>query len=444
MTDTTVLPHRGRWAGLVALLLAESMNVLDTTVVQVAAPTVRAELGASDATLPWLTAAYTLPFAVLLVSGGRLGDAWGRRRLFVGGVVGFALASAACACAPSVALLLAARAVQGVAAAAIVPQTFGLIRAMFDGRELPRALGWIGPVMGLTAVFGPPLGGLLTAADVAGLSWRAVFLVNLPLAAVVLALTRRLREDRAGTRPGFDLPGTLVAVLALGLLTYPLIDGTATTRPMLLVGAAALGGLVLVQRAAARAGRPTLVEVALFRRLAFPCALLTSTTFFAAVNGTVFVVVLHLQLHAGADAGTAGLALLPWSVGSAVASLVSGRVLVARFGPRTMLAGLAVLVAGLATASGLSVVALALGGIGMGLFTVPFFTAALGQVAPQETGSAAGLLNAVQQFGTTFGVALLGGLYLADGSLGRALVAALVLTAAAAGTALVLVRSRRS
>lgn len=151
------------------------MNLLDATVVQVAAPRIHAELGGSVSDVQWFTTAYTLPFAVLLIIGGRLGDIAGRKRLFVCGVTGFMVASVACAVTPSVGLLIAFRVVQGAAAALVIPQTIGLIKAMFTGPEMSKALGSIGPVMGLAAVCGPVLGGVLTHADLFGSSWRAAF-----------------------------------------------------------------------------------------------------------------------------------------------------------------------------------------------------------------------------------------------------------------------------
>lgn len=217
MTQTTARPteaaSRWRWVGLAALLTAEAMNLLDSTIVQVAAPTMRADLGGSAADIQWFSAAYTLPFAVLLISGGRLGDILGRRRMFRVGVTVFLLASLACAFAPSAGALIGFRIVQGAAAAAVIPQTIGLIKAMFDGDEVAKALGTIGPVMGLAGVAGPVLGGVLTHADLFGSSWRAVFLVNAPLAVAVLALTNRIArsEHPAGrvlthSAPSWSLP----------------------------------------------------------------------------------------------------------------------------------------------------------------------------------------------------------------------------------------------
>ncbi|MEU4586223.1 MFS transporter [Kitasatospora aureofaciens] len=413
--------HPRRRLALCALLTAEAMNLLDATVVQVAAPLMRAQLAGPVTAVPWLTSAYTLPFAVLLLTGGRLGDRFGRRRIFRTGVTAFLLASLVCACAPALGVLIAVRAVQGAAAALIVPQTIGLIKAMFPGDETARALGAIGPVMGLAAVTGPVLGGLLTHADLLGSSWRAVFLVNLPLSLAVLALAPLLPEDRAPRRPGLDPVGGALAATAAGLLVLPLLDGSRW--PLTAAGAALALAFAAHQRHAARRGADTLVEPSLFRSARFPAALLALALAFAVTTGLTLVVVLQLQLVSGADALSCGLTLLPMSAGLAAGSLWAGGQLVRRYGARVMPAGLAVLAVGLlATAaayrtgerSGSLPYALAVVGLGQGLFTPAFFGTALRPLRPQETGSAAGLLNAVQQLGATVGVALLGRVYLAS------------------------------
>ncbi|AJF69657.1 MFS transporter [Streptomyces vietnamensis] len=437
---------------LVALLVAEAMNLLDATIVQVAGPVIHDDLGGAVAAIPWFSAAYTLAFALGLLVAARLGDIAGRRRVFRIGVAAFAVTSLACALAPGTGVLIGMRAAQGLAAALIIPQTLGLIRAMFDGDELSKALGAIGPVMGLSAVLGPVLGGVLTHADVLGSSWRAVFLVNLPLAAVVLALVPRLREDRAPVRPRLDLLGTALAMAGTALLVVPLAAGTgvpgAGAWAAAGLGALVLAGFVAHQRRAAAAGRTPLVEPSLLRGRAFPSALATSTLFFAVMNGVMITVVLQLELGLGRGPLTAGLTLLPWSAGLAVGSGAAGSRLVPRYGgARVLVAGLVVLAAGLAAAAlahravpagdyplGLPF-ALALAGLGVGLFTAPFFTLALRPVSDQEAGSAAGLLNAVQQLGGTLGVAVVGGVYLTAADALPALGTAAALLAATAPAA---------
>lgn len=427
----TAVPYRWRWLALVTLLVAEAMNLLDATIVTVAAPVIHTDLGGSTSDIQWFGAAYTLPFAVLLIAGGRLGDLVGRRRVFALGIAGFTVASVACALAPGAGFLIGARAVQGAAAALVIPQTIGMIRAMFDGAELPRAMGTIGPVMGLSAVLGPVLGALLTHADLGGSSWRPVFLVNVLPAAFVLATLPLLPapEPGKGRRlSDLDGTGTALAVAALTLVVYPLIQGGAAGWPGWSWAALAAGCLLLVvfglhQRHRDRTGRSPLVEASLFRDRGFPAALATSMLFFAVMNGLMVVVVLQLQLGLGRGVLSAGLTLLPWSAAMGVASLVAGTRLVPRYGSRVMFAGLAVMAAGLLGAvavyhsagSGFPwplLPALAVAGAGNGLFTVPFFTTALSRVRPAETGSAAGLLNAVQQLGATLGTAVLGTAFL--------------------------------
>jgi EmrB/QacA subfamily drug resistance transporter len=438
--------HRWRWAGLAVLLVAEAMNLLDSTIVQVAAPVIHADLGGAVSGIQWFSAAYTLAFALVLITGGRLGDIAGRRRVFRIGVAGFVLASLACACSPTADVLTGARIVQGACAALAIPQTFGLIRAMFAGPETAKALGTIGPVMGLAAVCGPVLGGVLTHADVLGLSWRAVFLVNVPLGAAVLAGIGWLCEDRAAHRPRLDFPGTALATTGTGLLVYPLVQADTAGMPTrswlsIGIGLAVLAGFGVHQRARARRGRTPLVEPGLLARRGFRAALAASTLFFSVMTGLMLVTVLYLQLGTGAGTLTAGLSMLPWSAGLAVSSWIAGAGLVGRFGWRLMPAGLGVLLLGVLGAVAACRAAgpagypwpllgpLAICGLGLGLFTVPFFTIALREVRPEETGSAAGLLNAVQQLGGTLGVALLGSVFLraaGRASSGGAGVAALI------------------
>lgn len=420
--------HRRRWIAVAALLIGQAMDLLDATIVQIAAPTMHQSLGGATSDIKWFTGGYTLPFALFLITGGRLGDAVGRRRMFVLGVSVFMASSLACAFAPSVAVLLAFRAVQGTAAAAAMPQTIGLMRAMFRGPELGRALASIGPVMGLAGVCGPLLGGVLVHADLFGSSWRAVFLINVPLSLLVLGLAPLLPEDRAPRRPGFDPVGVVAAVVGVALIVYPLNEisaGPPTAREWasIAAGLATLAGLAVHLRRAARAGRSLLIEPSLFANRRFTAALLTSALFFAATTGLSLVVVLQLQLGLGRSVLTTGLTLVPSSLAVAGGSWLGGGR--SRQGGRgVMLSGIATLLLGVlgvivvyhgAAPHGYPVPllgAVTVEGLGVGLFCSSFFAAALGAVRPQEIGSAAGLLNAVQQLGATLGVAVLGSVYL--------------------------------
>jgi MFS family permease len=409
MTDSRA---PGRWWALAGLLAADAATLLDTTIVQVAGPTIAADLGGGPRAVTWFGAAYTLPFAVLLVPGGRLGDVAGRRRVFRTGVVAFLLASVGCALAPSVGVLVALRVLQGAAAALVVPQTIGLIKAMFAGAEVSRALGANGPVMSAAAICGPLIGGLLTAADLLGSSWRATFLVNVPVCVAVLVLAVLLPEDRASERVRLDALGISLLAGGTGLLVWPLVAGGG---PLLAVAGLVVLALFAVHQR--RASAP-LVARTLFRGPAFPMALACTGLLFMVTTGLAFVVALHLQFGIGLDPGAAALGLLPLSAGTGLASWIAGAHLVQRYGVRLLPAGLVLLGAGLLAAAlglGPRTVALALAGSGAGLFVPALFTTTLHSLAPQEIGSAAGLLNACQQLGSTLGVAGLGAVYLAAG-----------------------------
>ena len=444
------MSHSSRWIALTGLLIAEAMNLLDATIVQVAAPVMHTALAGPDSDIQWFSAAYTLPLAMVLITGGRLGDICGRRRIFRVGVAGFVLASVLCALSTSAGMLIATRAVQGAAAGLIIPQTFGLIRGMFDGAELPKALGTIGPVMGLAAVCGPIIGGLLTHADLFGSSWRSVFLVNVPLGVAVLLLARLLPEDRAPQAGRLDLPGTALAMFGAGLVMYPLIqaDWTAVTWASLACGALVLVSFAGQQRANSRRGRDSLIAVSLFGSRGFVAALVCLALFFAVLNGVLLVVVLRLQLGLHASVLTTSLTLLPWSVGMGVSSMLAGRYLYPRYGANIVFAGLGLLLAGIAGAAVMGeswplLGALGVAGLGIGLFTTPLFTLALHNVRPHETGSAAGLLNAVQSLGSTFGIALLGTVFFGAGAPHALLVAGGLVVLTVIGAAVMVNGARR-
>ncbi|MFJ4093187.1 MFS transporter [Kitasatospora sp. NPDC089913] len=432
--------YRLRWAGLAVVLAAEVMDLLDTTIVGVAAPAVREDLGGSDAQIQWITASYTLAFAVLLITGGRLGDLFGRKRLFVLGATGFTLASALCAAAPGAGTLVAARTVQGLFAALLIPQGLGLIKAMFPPKELGTAFGLFGPVLGLSSVLGPTLGGYLTGADWFGLGWRAVFLINLPVGLLtVLAAGRILPGDRTttnrttsaatgtgtGTGTGrVDPVGVLVLGLAVLLLVYPLVQGRELGWPLwtFLSMAASVPTAWLFtvqQRGVLRRGGTPLIEPSLFGKRAFVSALATGLVFFAALSGLMLVFTLHLQLGLGWTPLHAGLSMIPLSIGVVVGAVLSGALLAPRYGRRVLHLGMVLAAAGAlglwATVDGATGLGswqlapgLAVAGLGLGLIMAPFFDIALAGVEESETGSASGVLNAQQQLGGSMGVALLG------------------------------------
>src|SRR6476661_3132505 len=217
---------RARTIALLSLFLASTMELLDTTIVNVALPTIESGLQASAAQLQWMVAAYPLAFAVGLITGSRLGDLWGRKRVFLGGLVGFTLMSAACGFAPNAEALVGFRALQGLAAAAMIPQEMSSLQVMYAPHERARAMGMFTGLAGLSAVLGPVIGALLTEADLGGLGWRSIFLVNVPFGALAIAAALRwVPESVATQRPRIDVRG--VTGLAAGLLAllYPLTMG---------------------------------------------------------------------------------------------------------------------------------------------------------------------------------------------------------------------------
>jgi EmrB/QacA subfamily drug resistance transporter len=428
-TPTEPPLHRYRWAALGVVLLVEAMDLLDATITGVASPAILRDLGGSESQIQWIAAAYTLAFAMLMVTGARLGDIFGRKRLFLLGVTGFTFASAACAAATDPGLLIGARAVQGGFAALLIPQGLGLIRLMFPPREVGAAFGLFGPVLGLSSVLGPTLGGFLVDADWFGTGWRMVFLVNLPLGLLaVLGAARLLPANhltRADGAVRLDLPGMLLVALAALLLVFPLVQGRELGWPLwtYLSMAAALPVLLVFaryQRRLKRGGGSPLVEPSLFGRRAFTGALATGVVFFGAVAGLMLVFTLYLQLGLGWTPLHAGLTMIPLSLGLVAGAVLSGALLGPRYGRRVLHLGLAVAVLGSfalwATiaygAEGLSTwqltPALVLAGFGLGLIMAPFFDIALAGVEEHEVGSASGVLNAVQQLGSSVGVAVLG------------------------------------
>ncbi|WP_231333754.1 MFS transporter [Actinomadura graeca] len=220
-------PHPRRWLGLSAILAAILLNLLDSTVVNVAAPAIRADLGGSLAALQWMAAGYTLALAVALLTGGRLGDMFGRKPVLLAGAAGFLAASVACALAWSPESLIGFRVAQGLCAAVMIPQGFGLTRDLFGAKDMGKAFAMLGPVIGLATILGPVVAGLLIDTDLVGTGWRAIFLLNVPVGAYALVVGARVlpapaRTDRSG---GLDVTGMLLGGTGMSMLVFPLVQG---------------------------------------------------------------------------------------------------------------------------------------------------------------------------------------------------------------------------
>ena len=422
-------PYRWRWVALFVILAVEVMDLLDSLVTTIAGPVIRAELGGSLSLIQWLGAAYTLSMAIGLLTGGRLGDIYGRRRMFIIGAAGFTLASLLCALAWSPGVLIGARAIQGLFGALMLPQGLGMIKQMFSPAEQAKAFGAFGPVMGLGAVGGPILAGWLVDADYLGTGWRMIFFINLPLGIfAVLGAVKFLPEFRSERAPRLDVVGVVLAAIGAFLLLYPLVQGRELDWPvwvfvMLALGLVVFGLFGAYESRRERGGRDPLVTPSLFRKRAFTSGLLLGLVFFAALIGTSLIFTLYLQVGLGYSPLKAGLTTLPQALGTVVGFVAAGAGLSERLGRKLLLIGTMIMMLGTAgvaltvQAAGADITpwqlipALVPLGAGMGLAMAPFFNIVLAGVDDEETGSAAGALTSVQQLGGAFGIAVLGTIF---------------------------------
>jgi EmrB/QacA subfamily drug resistance transporter len=413
--------YRWRWVVLAIVLVAEIMDLLDSTVITIAAPTVRDSLGGGASTMQWWAAGYTLAFGVFMIVGGRLGDAFGRRRVFIVGISGFTVASAACALAPSPDVLIATRVLQGAFGALLIPQGLGVIKTVFPPKEMGGAFAAFGPVMGLAAIAGPILAGWLVTADLLGTGWRMIFLINVPLGIVGLAGALRLMpESRSPVPVRLDPLGVVLISAASLCLIYPLVQGRELGWPAWTFGLMAAGLALLTVFAAIerRSGESAMIAPSLLRNRAYTSGLVVGIVFFAAFAGLLLVVSLFLQLGLRYSPEHAGLTLAPMPLGAAITAGAS-YALMPRFGRRVLQAGFlvgAVALGGLAaTVSHVGptlstwelLPALFVLGLGLGFVFGPLFNVILAGVSDHEVGSASGTLNAVQQLGNSIGVAVL-------------------------------------
>lgn len=423
-TDTRPDPRR-KWA-LVVVLLAAFMDLLDSTIVNVAIPPIQSDIGASFAQVQWIVAAYLLSFAVLLVTGGRLGDIYGRRRLFLIGVAGFTVASTLCGLASSPELLISARALQGLTAALMVPQVLSIVTAMFPPAERGAALGAFGGLAGLATVGGPILGAVLTDLDLFGWGWRTIFLINVPVGIFTfIAAVIVVRESRSERPLRLDLAGVLLLVVGMLLLLVPLVEGRESDWPVWTFASMALALVVLAvlvrqQRGRAAANKSPLIAMNLFRLRSFSAGLAANLIFFTLVTGYFLVFTLYLQAGLGYSVLKAGLTGIPWSFGTSFAAAISATVLTKKLGRSVLVIGAVLLAAGFAgillttELAGTDVTpwqllpALLVGGIGMGMIVAPILDFILADVPTDDAGSGSGLVNAVQQVGGAIGIAVIG------------------------------------
>jgi EmrB/QacA subfamily drug resistance transporter len=409
------------------------MNVFDFFAVNVATPALHRDLGSGAPALELIVGGYGLTFSLGLVTGGRLGDRYGRRRVFFAGMAAFTVASAASGLAPTSDVLVAARLCQGAAAALMVPQVLSIIRVSFPPRERRIALGVYGMTIAVGQVSGQALGGVLLSANVGGLSWRPIFLVNLPVAALTFLFGfRRVPESRSPARPSLDLAGVGLLTVAAGLLIIPVVEGGALGWPLwcwLCLAAMPVAGAALVWwEKRVRATRQPLVDLGLFRLRDFRRGLFVNVTLYATITSFFFVLGLYLQTGRGDTPLADGLTFVPLAVGNFVSSL-SSSALLERYGRSTLTAGAALQVAGLLVLlaaadpgepTALVLAGVTLFGLGQGLLIPPIIGVVLSRVPVTDSGAAAGVLVTVQQMAGTIGLTLVSLGFFADAGGGRA------------------------
>jgi EmrB/QacA subfamily drug resistance transporter len=435
--DTYEATDPRRWIALGVLLVAAAMDLIDMTVATLALPVIQRDLGASESALEWMIAGYSLAFALGLITGGRLGDVFGRRRIFLIGLVGFTAASALCGLAPGPAVLVAARVTQGAFAALMVPQVLSVISASFPPEDRAKAYGMFGATAGIATVLGPLLSGLLIKLDLFGLGWRPIFLINLPIGLVTIAAARALvRESRPARPPRLDLAGAGLMTVALLLVLYPLVDGRqlgwpAWTFVAMAASIPALGLLALHQRRREQDGADPLIPPSLFRQRAFTGGMLATLAFFSGPPALFFVTTLTLQALDFSPLHTA-LSFVPLSIASVPAAAASVA-LAPRLGRRLTLGGALLVALGTAAlllavqlaGAGLTTWALLPGmiitGLGLGLVAPTLVDVVLAGVDPRDAGTASGALNTALQLGAAIGVALIGVVFFGALPHGRAL-----------------------
>jgi EmrB/QacA subfamily drug resistance transporter len=422
---------RRRWRALAVCLTAGFMTLLDSSIVNVALPSMERGLGADAADLSWVVSGYALTFGLVLVPAGRLGDLRGRRESFLFGLALFTLASVACGLAPGAGWLVLFRLLQGAASGIVAPQTTGLIQQMFQGAERARAFGMLGSVVGLSTAVGPPAGGLLIEAFGTGDGWRWVFYVNVPIGVAAFVAALRLLPRSPGSareRDGVDLPGGLLLGTGVLALMLPLVQEQEWSGrlkwALLPLAVLLLAAFWAWERRQGRHGRAPLLDLTLFSVRSFTLGVLLNLVYFAGFTTVFFVYTLFLQNGVGYSALAAGLASLPFAVGSAVGAAAGGR-LVVRHGRTLVVVGLVGVAVGLLAVVGAvevvpgrgvawaTALPLLVAGIGSGVTISPNTTLTLARVPVRRAGAAGGVLVTAQRIGSAAGIAVVGAVYFA-------------------------------
>lgn len=402
------------------------MDLLDSTIVNIAIPSIQANLGASYATIQWLIAGYALTFALLLITGGRMGDVFGYKKIFLFGVAGFTITSLLNGIAPNPGTLVVARLLQGSMAALMVPQVMSLMQVMYKPEERSQIMGLFGMLGGLSASLGPIIGGLLIKANIFGWDWRPIFLINLPVGIFALIAGSKYLPDGKSEHPlHIDLKGTFLIIIALSLLVFPLIEGRDLNWPIwsLLMMAAAIPALWVFGWYEIRKhqrDQSALIVPSLFKLRSFNSGLILNVILESVMIGYFLTFTLILQVGLGFSAIRAALTGVPTAVGMSISFIVLSQMLIRKFGRNVIVIGCMLFASGLVATSAvlnhygigthawMFIPSVFLTGLGLALIMAPVFSAALQDVDPGHAGSASGILSAVQQVGGAIGIAVIG------------------------------------
>jgi EmrB/QacA subfamily drug resistance transporter len=417
-------PGANRWLVLAIILTAVFMQLLDTTITMVGVPSIQGSLHSSYGEIQLVVAGYMLAFACVLVAGGRLGDAFGRRRMFLLGMLGFTLASAACGAAPDALTLIGARVVQGMCSGLMFPQVLGIIQVVFSGAGRTRAIGLYGATIGLATILGPVTGGALIEADIAGAGWRSIFFINVPIGVAALVIGLLTIPESRGQAARVDLPGAGLLGTGLFLLVLPLVIGRDQGWPAWSLACMAVSPLALAAFAwhearRARGEATPLIDPRLFRQRPFSLGLAASLVFFTGIPSFFMILLLTLQQGLGYSPVLAGTVTLGFAAALAIGSARSAAV-AARLGSRVLILGCALMITGQLAVMGVMywagsglhgwqlLVPMFIAGAGGGFFIAPVTSVVLAGIPARDAGSASGALATAQQVGAALGIAVVG------------------------------------
>jgi EmrB/QacA subfamily drug resistance transporter len=413
-----------KWVALAVILVGPFLGVIDFFIANIGVPSIRTSLGASFSEIELVIAGYGLTYAVCLITGGRLGDIYGRKMTFILGMAGFTLTSAFCGLAPTAGWLIFGRLVQGCAAAAMFPQALSFIQVNFSGPSKRVAFSLYGAMIGFGSIVGQLLGGFIIHANFFQLGWRPIFLINLPIGILtIVSASFLLNESRAEAAPKLDLGGVGILTVGLALFSYPFMEGQERGWPLwawvsLLASFPVLWGFWLFERRQSANNRSPLVEPRLFQDKGFVVGLIVTCIYFAGHSSMILVLSLYLQFSLGLNPMYAGFALVPFSFAFLLGSAVSGK-LNGYLGRRSLHLGVAVLVIGIAALVFVAapapghltpsfVLACFIYGIGRGIVTSPLYNTVLSGIPHRDAGAASGVTSTMPQLANSIGIALIG------------------------------------